>query len=265
VNAYVQPGLAFDAVESAAADGEALIVALGPYEGPLHVLLELARSQKVDLLQISIARLAEQYLAFVRAARSLRFALAAEYLVMAAWLAFLKSRLLLPKAERLPEPERPAEEMAARLAFGLARLDAVRRAAEALAVRPQLKRDVFTRGDPEAVTVVSRRRLEGDLFELMTAYAEIRTRDDARSYRPPQVEAYRLDDARERLRTLLPTLREWTALPKVAPSGDCAGATAASRVASTLSAALELAKEGDLELQQAAHFDPLYLRASVAT
>ena len=263
MNAYVQPGLAFEAVESAAADGEALIVALGPYEGPLHVLLDLARSQKVDLLQISIARLAEQYLAFVRAARSLRFALAAEYLVMAAWLAFLKSRLLLPKAERPPEPERPAEEIAAQLAFGLARLDAIRRAAEALAMRPQLKRDVFTRGDPVAVTVVSR-RLEGDLFELMTAYAEIRTRDEARSYRPPQVEAYRLDDARERLRTLLPTLREWTALPKVAPSGHCAGASAASRVASTLSAALELAKEGDLELQQAAHFDPLYLRASVA-
>lgn len=262
MNAYVQPGLAFEAVESAAADGEALIVALGPYEGPLHVLLDLARSQKVDLLQISIARLAEQYLAFVRAARSLRFALAAEYLVMAAWLAFLKSRLLLPKAERPPEPEPPAEEMAARLAFGLARLDAIRRAAEALAVRPQLGRDVFTRGDPEAVTVVSRRRLEGDLLELMTAYAEVRTRAQERSYRPPLVEAYRLDDARDRLRALLPTLRDWTALPKVAPTDDCTGAGAASRVASTLSAALELAKEGDVEMRQAAHFEPLYLRAS---
>jgi segregation and condensation protein A len=264
VNAYVQPSLDFEAVESAAADGEALIVALGPYEGPLHVLLELARSQKVDLRQISIARLAEQYLAFVRAARSLRFALAAEYLVMAAWLAFLKSRLLLPKAERPPEPERPAEEMAARLAFGLARLDAIRRAAEALATRPLLKRDVFTRGDPEAVRVVSHRRLEGDLLELMTAYAESRTRGQDRSYRPRPIEAYRLDDARERLRTLLPSLAEWTALPKVAPPAACEGPTAASHLASTLSAALELAKEGDLEMRQTAHFDPLYVRASAA-
>ncbi|HEY1929731.1 MAG TPA: ScpA family protein [Caulobacteraceae bacterium] len=263
MNAYVQPRLDFEAVESAAADGEALIVALGPYEGPLHVLLDLARSQKVDLLQISIARLAEQYLAFVRAARSLRFALAAEYLVMAAWLAFLKSRLLLPKAERPPEPERPAEEMAARLAFGLARLDAMRRAAEALAVRPQLNRDVFMRGDPEVVKIVSRRRLEGDLLELMTAYAEVRTRDEESSYRPQPVEAYRLDDARERLRTLLPSLMEWTTLTDVAPSGDCGAPSAASRVASTLSAALELAREGDLELRQAAHFDPLYMRASM--
>ena len=264
MNAYVQPSLDFEAVESAAADGEALVVALGPYEGPLHVLLDLARSQKVDLRQISIARLAEQYLAFVRAARSLRFALAAEYLVMAAWLAFLKSRLLLPKAERPAEPERPAEEMAARLAFGLARLDAIRRAAEALAIRPLLKRDVFMRGDPEAVKVVSRRRLDGDLLELMTAYAETRTRGQERSYRPRPIEAYRLDDARERLKTLLPSLREWTSLPKVAPPAEGAGPTAASRLASTLSAALELAKEGDLEMRQTAHFDPLYVRASAA-
>jgi len=174
----------------------------------------------------------------------------------------LKSRLLLPKAERPPEPEQPAEEIAARLAFGLARLDAIRRAAEALAVRPQLRRDVFMRGDPEAVTIVSHRRLEGDLLELMTAYAEVRNREDERSYRPPVVEAYRLDDARERLRTLLPSLTEWTALPKIAPSGDCGEASMASRVASTLSAALELAREGELELQQTAHFEPLYLRAS---
>jgi segregation and condensation protein A len=262
VNAYIQPTLDFQAVESAAADGEALIVALGPYEGPLHVLLDLARAQKVDLRQISIARLCEQYLAFVRAARSLRFALAAEYLVMAAWLAFLKSRLLLPKAERPAEPDRPPEELAARLAFRLARLDAIRRAAEALAVRPVLKRDVFMRGDPDAVKVVSRRRLEGDLLDLMTGYAELRLRNRDRSYRPRPIEAYRLDDARERLRTLLPKLREWTSLHAAAP-GPCVaeGPTAASRLASTLSAALELVKEGELEVRQAAHFEPVYLRA----
>jgi segregation and condensation protein A len=261
MNAHIQPQLAFEAVEAAAADGEALVVALGAYEGPLHVLLALARAQKVDLRQISVAELAEQYLAFVRAARSLRFALAAEYLVMAAWLAFLKSRLLLPAPARAPQNESPPEDLAARLAFRLARLDAMRRAAEALAARPILSRDVFMRGDPQAVTVVPRLRLEGDLSELMTAYLSARLRGRDRNYRPRPMEAYRLDDARQRLRGLLPSLREWTLLAAAAPAAEGEGKTAQSCLASTLSAALELVKEGALDVRQLGAFEPLYVRA----
>lgn len=126
-----QPQLEFDAAEGAALAGDALIVDVDGYEGPLHVLLALARSQKVDLLRISVSRLAEQYLAFVQQARRRSFALAADYLVMASWLAFLKSRLLLPRPERASEEEPPAEEVAAQLAFRLAKLDAMRRASEA--------------------------------------------------------------------------------------------------------------------------------------
>ncbi len=129
---------------------EALVLELDGYEGPLHVLLALARTQKVDLLKISITRLAEQYLSFVQHARRLRFALAADYLVMASWLAYLKSRLLLPKAERKQTNEPPPEEQAAALAFRLRKLEAIRKAVEELTSRPQLKRDVFARGDPEA-------------------------------------------------------------------------------------------------------------------
>src|SRR6201990_2956472 len=146
-----QPSLDFAAAATAADDGEALIIDLDGYEGPLHVLLALARTQKVDLLKLSVLKLAEQYLAFVQEARRRRFSLAADYLVMAAWLAYLKSRLLLPKPERPREEEAPAEEIAARLAFRLAKLDAMRKAAEALKDGPQLGREVFGRGDPEAI------------------------------------------------------------------------------------------------------------------
>lgn len=265
MNAHVQPPLDFEAVRTAADDGEALIVALGTYEGPLHVLLALARSQKVDLLQISVARLAEQYLAFVRAAGRLRFTLAAEYLVMAAWLAYLKSRLLLPKAAR-PEvaDETAPETAAARLAFRLAKLDAMRKAAEALAQRPLLKRDVFMRGDPEAVTVVSHRRLEGELPELIRAYVDIRSRERVQAYRPPPVQTLRLDDAREKLRHRLPKLREWTRLEAAAPAPGEEGAPPASCVASTLSAALEMVREGELEVRQGGCFEAIWLRAAQA-
>jgi segregation and condensation protein A len=262
MNAPLQPSLDFVAVEAAAADGDALIVALGAYEGPLHVLLALARAQKVDLRQISVARLAEQYLAFVRAARSLRFGLAAEYLVMAAWLAFLKSRLLLPSTAAPTAAETPPEDVAAKLALRLARLEEVRRAAEALAARPVLGRDVFMRGDPEAVTVVSHQRLEGDLRDLMGAYLSVRLKDRAQGYAPKAVEAYRLDDARERLRALLPDMAEWTPLAAAAPPPEPGGPTPASCLASTLSAALELTKEGALEVVQVDHFQPIYLRAA---
>jgi segregation and condensation protein A len=256
-----QPSLDFAAASEAAEDGLALIVDVDGYEGPLHALLALARTQKVDLLKISISALADQYLAFVREARRLRFSLAADYLVMAAWLAYLKSRLLLPKPEKLAPDEAPAEEVAARLAFRLAKLDAMRRAVEALKARPQLGRDVFARGDPDAMRIVPSQAFEGDLYGLMTAYMSQRKRDAERRYAPMTPKAYPLEEARERLRELLPELRSWTALSGVAPhdtSGQ--GPSAASYLASTLSASLELVKEGALEARQLEAFADIYLR-----
>jgi segregation and condensation protein A len=254
----------FDDAVATADEADALILDLDGYEGPLHVLLERARAQKVDLIRISVTRLTEQYLAFVRAARRRRFILAADYLVMAAWLAYLKSRLLLPRLERPPGEEPPAEEVAQRLAFRLAKLEAVRRAVGALNNRPILKRDVFARGDPEAVRIVSHRRLEGDLYGLMTAYVDQRKRTQTREYRPPSVQALRLDDARDRLRSLLPRLTRWTPLSGVAPPERESGPPRASCVASTLSAGLELVREGELEARQLDHFQELYLRARKA-
>jgi len=256
-----QPGLDFTAAAGAAEDGEALIVDLEGYEGPLHVLLALARSQKVDLLKLSVLKLAEQYLAFVQQARRMRFALAADYLVMAAWLAYLKSRLLLPRTERAKPEEAPAEEVAARLAFRLAKLDAMRAAAEALKDSPQLGREVFARGDPEAIKVIPSGRIEGDLYQLMAAYVAQRAKTAQRRYTPPAPKAYALEDARERLRRLLPDLDRWTPLAGVAPMGGGQGPSRASYVASTLSASLELVKEGAMEARQMEAFADIYLRS----
>jgi segregation and condensation protein A len=256
-----QPNLDFAAATTAAEDGEALIVDLDGYEGPLHVLLALARSQKVDLLKLSVLKLAEQYLAFVQQARRQQFSLAADYLVMAAWLAYLKSRLLLPKPEQPKADEPPAEEIAARLAFRLAKLDAMRAAGEALKVLPQLGREVFPRGDPEAIKVIPSGRIEGDLYSLMSAYITQRTKEASRRYTPATPSAYPLEAARERLRQLLPELDRWTPLTGVAPLGSAGqGPSRASYVASTLSAGLELVKEGALEARQLEAFADVYLR-----
>ena len=254
-----QPQLDFDAAHRAAEDGEALVVDLDGFEGPLHVLLALARTQKVDLLKLSITTLAEQYLAFVHAARTRRFSLAADYLVMAAWLTFLKSRLLFPRPERPAADEPPAEA----LAFRLAKLDAMRRAVDALTARPRLGRDVFPRGEPEARTVQRSSRMEGDLFALVAAYAAQRTRAVARRYSPGQrIEAYPLEAAREHLRETLPALVRWTPLTGVAPQpAGGEGPSRTSYLASTLSAGLEMVKEGALDVRQTEAFAALYLRA----
>jgi segregation and condensation protein A len=260
-----QPNLDFSAAATAAEDGEALIVDLEGYEGPLHVLLALARSQKVDLLQLSVLKLAEQYLAFVQQARRRRFSLAADYLVMAAWLAYLKSRLLLPKPQRPKGEEPPAEEVAARLAWRLAKLDAMRNAGEALKTRPLLGRDVFGRGDPQAIKVIPSGRIEGDLYQLMSAYIGQRAKEVKRHYTPRPPQAYPLEDARERLRKLLPDLDRWTSLTGVAPAGSAGqGPSRASYVASTLSASLELVKEGAMEARQLEAFADIYIRAREA-
>jgi segregation and condensation protein A len=257
-----QPRLEFTAFDAPASDADPLIIDIDGFEGPLDLLLALARTQKVDLLKLSVAKLADQYLAFLRQTRRQNFSLAADYLVMAAWLAFLKSRLLLPRAERPAGEEVPAEAVAAQLAFRIAKLDAMRRAAAALGSRPILKRDVFMRGDPDAVSIVSRHRMEGDLRDLMAAYVQPRVRQGGASYQPAPAEAYRLDSARARVRSLLSGMVAWTPLSRVAPRRrrEGEGPSRASYVASTLSASLELIREGELEARQLAPFEEIYLR-----
>jgi len=255
-----QPNLDFTA--AAEVDNrDAFVVDLDGYEGPLHVLLALARNQKVDLLKLSITRLAEQYLAFVHEARRRNFSLAADYLVMASWLAYLKSRLLLPRTDKGRGDEPPAEEMAAALAFRLQKLEAMRRASEALLARPQLKRDVFMRGDPQATVIVPSDRIDASLYELMAAYVGQRRREQGRHYNPGQrVEAYPLEEARDWLRDILPRLSDWTPLEKVAPVWDGEGPSQASLTASTLSAGLELVKEGAMDVRQERAFDAVWLK-----
>ena len=255
-----QPNLDFNAEE--VEDREAFVVDLDGYEGPLHVLLALARTQKVGLLKLSITQLAEQYLAFVHEARRRNFALAADYLVMASWLAYLKSRLLLPRTDKGKPEEPPAEEMAAALAFRLQKLEAMRKAVEQLMARPQLKRDVFTRGDPEATVIVPSDRIDASLYELMAAYVTQRRREEQRRYNPGQrVEAFALEAARDWLREVLPRLEQWTPLDRVAPErhGD-EGPSQASFTASTLSASLELVKEGAMDVKQAEAFADVFLK-----
>ena len=240
-----------------------LTIDIDGWEGPLDLLLTLARNQKVDLRAISILALVEQYLLFIEQARTLKLELAADYLVMAAWLAYLKSRLLLPKSQRPAAEEPPPEQIAAQLAWRLAKLDAMRRAGDNLAALPRLKRDVFTRGDPQAITIIPSQKLEGDLYGLMTAYVGFRRREIDRTYAPVAPTAYPLEAARDRLRHLLPDMAAWTSLAGVAPEGsgaDDAGPSRASCLASTLSASLELVKEGALEARQTQAFADLYLR-----
>ena len=195
-------------------------------------------------------------------ARRRSFSLAADYLVMAAWLAYLKSRLLLPRPEKADKDELPAEALAAALSFRLLKLDIMRKAAEALQERPRWGRDVFGRGDPQAVTVVASTRLDSTLHELLQAYVGQRRREVERRYQPRPPEAYALDDARQRLRRLIPELKAWTPLAGVAPTGreGGEGPSRASFMASTFAASLELVKEGALEARQLTAFDDLYLR-----
>jgi segregation and condensation protein A len=261
MNAVDQAAFELAAAEADIDDGEALIIELDGYEGPLHVLLALARKQKVDLLRLSILQLADQYLDFIHHARRLDFTLAADYLVMAAWLAYLKSRLLLPKPEA--EPDEPAAaDIAAALAFRLAKLDAMKRAVEAMKALPQLGRDVFARGDPDAVKVIPSMRVEGDLYQLMQAYSGQMKRAAARRYKPRPPQAYTIEDARDRLKSLMRELEAWTPLAGIAPfRHDGEGPSRASYLASTLSASLDLVKEGMLEARQLEAFADIYLRA----
>ncbi|MFP4239321.1 MAG: segregation and condensation protein A [Rhodosalinus sp.] len=248
-----------DAVVAARRAAEALIVDVEGYEGPLDVLLTLSRSQKVDLRRVSILQLAEQYLAFVEEARALRIELAADYLVMAAWLAFLKSRLLLPPD---PEEEGPSgDEMAAYLAFQLERLQAMREAAARLMARDRLGRDVFARGQGERVERVKRVRHTATLMDLMQAYARIRTRDEFRPWAFDRQSVYTMEEALDRLRGMIGFAGSWTDIAAYLPEGWREDpARRRSATAATFAATLELAREGRIELRQAGTFAPIELR-----
>jgi len=256
----------FDEFESAviAADSDALMVAVDGFEGPLDLLLTLARNQKVDLAKISILKLAEQYLEFIESAKRLNLELAADYLVMAAWLAYLKSRLILPQ-EKAPEGEPSADEMATRLRWRLQRLDAMRAAATRLMGRERLGRDVFGRGDPEPVNVVKLRTYKDSLYDLLTAYATERVRKVGGGvYRPVQPIVLQIEEARERLERMLGKIHDWNALTRLLPVEWSGGTRRRSAVASTLLACLELARDGRIELQQAQAFAEIYVRDRAA-
>ncbi|PQO21800.1 segregation/condensation protein A [Rhodobacteraceae bacterium WD3A24] len=238
---------------------EALIVDVDGFEGPLDLLLTLSRTQKVDLRRVSVLQLAEQYLAFVERARSLRIELAADYLVMAAWLAFLKSRLLLPPD---PEEDGPSgEELAAHLAFQLERLQAMRDAAARLMGRDRMGRDFFARGAPEAEGVSRRVSYSATLLDLMQAYARLRTRDEFRPYAFDRPDVYPMEQALERLRGLIGHGPDWTRLSAYLPEGwtDAPGRRR-SATASTFAATLELARLGQVEIRQGETFAPIQIR-----
>jgi segregation and condensation protein A len=237
-----------------------LIVDLGGFEGPLDLLLTLSRSQKLDLMQISILQLAEQYLDFVEKARSLQIELAADYLVMAAWLAFLKSRLLLPPDPDENEPS--GEELAAHLAFQLERLQAMRDAAAKLMARDQLGKDFFARGIEEKVQKIKRIKYEASLLDLIQAYARIKTKDEFRPFVMDRDDVYTLEQALERMRGLIGYTIGWIDISTFLPDGwTSSPGRIRAATASTFAATLELAKSGDLELRQRDNFGPIQFRS----
>lgn len=251
--------IAFDEVEERLA-AEALIVDVDGFEGPLDLLLMLSRTQKVDLRKISVLALAEQYLAFVERAKTLRIELAADYLVMAAWLAFLKSRLLLPPD---PADEGPSgEELAAHLAFQLERLSAMRDCAARLMARDQKGRDFFVRGIPEDVTRVRKIRYTATLLDLMQGYARLRTKDDFRPYVMDRDHVMTLEQALERMRGLIGYAGEWTDLSSYLPDGwETDPKRRRSATASHFAASLELVKSGAIQIRQADIFGAIQIRA----
>ena len=241
---------------------EALVVDVEGFEGPLDVLLLLSRTQKVDLRQVSILALAEQYLIFVEEAKRLRIELAADYLVMAAWLAFLKSRLLLPLD---PKDEGPSgEELAAHLAFQLERLEAMRKAAARLMGRDQLGRDFFVRGQEEIYARKRVVRFEANLLDLMQAYARIKTKDDFEPLSLQRDAVFTMEQALERMKGLIGEAIEWGELMQFLPDAwRHDPKMRRSATASTFAAALELVKEGRMEIRQYQSFAPIELRLKV--
>jgi segregation and condensation protein A len=248
----------WDAVASRRA-AEALVVDVDGFEGPLDLLLNLARTQKVDLREISILALTEQYLTFIEEARALRLELAADYLVMAAWLAYLKSRLLVPQEAEDEGPS--AEDLAAHLAFQLERLSAMRDCVAKLMARDQLGRERFVRGMPEAAGTNRRVVYTAGLIDLLQAYARVRTHDEFRPYAMDRDAVFTMEEALDRLRPLVPDIIAWTDLTAFLPQGwEVDPKRRRSAMAANFAAALELVKSGRVDLRQSETFAPIELR-----
>ena len=238
--------------------GSALVVDVDGFEGPLDLLLALARTQKVDLAKVSILALAEQYLAYIEHLRQLRLELAADYLVMAAWLAYLKSRLLLPAPA--PDEEPSGEEMAAALAFRLRRLEAMRDASAKLVNRDRLGREVFARGMPEPIEVIDHSVYGATLYDLLTAYAGQRQRQMVSVVHVRRRQVWSLAEAREVLTRMIGSIADWTPVDVFLSPYVLTPEMRATVLASSFSASLELVREGKVELRQTAPFASLYMR-----
>ena len=242
---------------------DALLLALDAFEGPLHLLLELARTKKIDIAKVSVGEIADQYLAFIEEARAHNMEIAGDYLVMAAWLALIKSRLLIPKPQ-LPADEPDPQQLEEALRQKLMNLATARAMAKKLEETPQLDRDVFLNGQPQPTVLTKQTVWKADLYELLNAYCAERSKSiRKRAYRTFVRRAYPLETARKKLEQALARLEEWSALQNVARATD-SGPDAPppeSYLASTFGAALELAREHKLELRQAEAFAPLFVRA----
>jgi segregation and condensation protein A len=241
-----------------ASDEPALVVDVEGFEGPLDLLLVLARQQKVDLAKISILALADQYLAFIEEARKLRLELAADYLVMAAWLAYLKSRLLLPETNA-PEGQ-SAEDMAIALALRLKRLEAIRDVAERLFGRSQLDRDVFRRGQPEPIAHIKHPQYSATLYDLLSAYAQQRQKSALAHVRLAKRTVWSLAEAREALERLIGQSSDWARLDEFLIAYVVEPSLAATVFASSFASTLEMVREGVMEVHQQGAFAPLYVR-----
>ena len=242
---------------------DALRVTLDAFEGPRYVLLELARARKLDVTRMSVGDIADQYLAFIAEARAANIELAGDYLVMAAWLTLLKSRLLIPKPQ-LAEDEPDPLHLAAALRDKLRRLELARQGAKRLDALPQLDRDVFLNGQPRTTVITTQAAWRADLYELLNAYCAERSKSvRKRAYRTLVRRAYPLETARKRLEQALKQLDQWRAIDALAPPAEhgADAPPAESYLASTFGAALELAREGKMELRQAEAFAPLFVRA----
>lgn len=251
-----------------AAPDELLTVTVDGFEGPLDLLLSLARTQKVDLAKISILKLAEQYLTFIESAKRMNLELAADYLVMAAWLAYLKSRLLLPPPHDEEEGQLSAGELAVRLRWRLQRLEAMREASARLMASNRMGRDVFARGAPEPVNVVRMTKYVDSLYDLLTAYATGRAKKfKGGSYKLPNPPVIQIEEARIRLERMVGKIPDWCDFYSLMPGEWSGGTRRLSAVASMLLACLELTRDGRMQLRQLAPFEPIYVkdRAGAAT
>ena len=248
-----------DAAEFAApAADEELIIDVDGFEGPLDLLLALARTHKLDISKISILELVEQYLEFITNARNLKLQIAGDYLVMAAWLAFLKSKLLLPKEGEDNEPT--GEELAALLAFRLKRLDAMRDAAAQLMRRDRLGRDFFARGMPEHTKKITTRKWDASIYDLLKSYSRQRQATVPVKVTIRARKVWSIKEARKRLEEMLGVNCDWSALQHFLKEYFSAGKKDSSALASTFGATLEMARDGLIEIKQTHAFAPLYLR-----